>query len=174
MKSKKSFVIVTGCCAAITLAGLCLADAQPVTFTYPEGGPNAYVLDPAAFPLTLTNGQSVTFPADGTNSLAQSVRQDHGLSVFVTVASTNALSDSTILGFDTTPDGITFTTTHPLLLTVPGNFVGTNTYWLTNWPSTQINNLRQIQLTLATNQLVGGGVSNAVVIKKFWYSYSVN
>lgn len=150
------------------------AKGNLATLTYPEGAPNAYQLDAVAFPLTLTNGQSVTFPANGTNSLDLTLRQDHGLSVFVQVASTNVNSAGTILGYDTTPDGTTYTTTRPLQLTVPGNFVGTNVYWLTNWSALQVNNFRQIQLTLATNQLVGGGVSNAVVIQKVWYSYSAN
>ena len=151
-----------------------LSHAALATLTYPEGAPNAYQLDVYAFPLTLTNGQAVTFPANGTNSLDLTIRQDHGLSLFAQVVSTNVNSAPTTLGFDTTPDGTVYTTTRPLIATVPGGFVGTNVYWLTNWTSAQVNNFRQMQLTLASNNVVGGGVSNAVVVQKFWYSYSAN
>jgi hypothetical protein len=180
MKFKNPFGILEWlaalCMIAVLLALLFAprAHATLATLTYPEGAPNSAPLDTYAFPLTLTNGQAVTFPANGTNSLDQTIRQDHGLSVFVQVVSTNINSAPTVLGFDVTPDGVSYTANHPLQATVPGGFVGTNIYWLTNWTSLQVNNFRQIQLTFATNNLVGGGVSNAVVVQKFWYSYSAN
>lgn len=129
--------------------------AQPTTLA-PVGvqTPNNFTSDTIATPLTLTNGQSVTFTAGGTNSLAKTIRQDHGISVFVTVISTNTLSVGTLLGWDITPDGIIFTANHPFQMFVPSNFIGTNTYW-TNWPATTANNFRKIQLDQATNSILG-------------------
>ena len=151
------------------------AEAQPTSpQVYPSAAPNFYRLDTNAISsLTLTNGQAVTFPGDGTNSLEISVRQDHGLSMFVQVVSTNALSSAVKLGWDLSYDGniTNGTTTGPLTWTLPANFVGTNTYW-TNFPASFLNNIRTLQLTSATNSLVGGGNTNTVRVTKLAYSYS--
>ena len=160
------------------LAALALEDVnQPAEATgqvYPSAAPNFYRLDTNAISaLTLTNGANVTFPPDGTNSLEISIRQDHGLSVFVQVISTNALSVAETLHWDTSFDGniTNGTTTGPIAFTVPANFVGTNEYW-TNFPASYLNNISTIQLTSCTNAAVGGGNTNTVRIGRLAYSYS--
>ena len=93
--------------------------------------------------------------------------------MFVQVVSTNALSSAVKLGWDLSYDGniTNGTTTGPLTWTLPANFVGTNTYW-TNFPASFLNNIRTLQLTSATNSLVGGGNTNTVRVTKLAYSYS--
>ena len=138
--------------------------------------PNFYRQDTNATPLTLTNGQAKVFPANGTNSYEQTVRPNTGLSVFVTVVSSNSVGGTGKLGWDVTPDGNSYTTTQPLTFTFPTaaavtGALSTNTYW-TNWPATVLNNVRQIQLTTATNALVGGGPTTNSATYYLWYSYN--
>jgi Tfp pilus assembly protein PilE len=154
MKNNSKFTL-TGLllvCLIISLLALCAMPAwsQPTALNYANNAPNTVSLDTNAFPLTLAASVGTNYTANGTNSLDKTIRQDHGLSAFVTVISTNASATTVTLGWDVTGDGMSYTTTRPLQWTVPSNFVGTNTYW-TNWPNTTLNNLRQMQLTLATN-----------------------
>lgn len=169
--------IAYGCAALIGLITMAvlfglvpLARAQPTVLT-PVGQqtPNAMTPDNTAFPLVLTNGQSVTITGGSTNSLAKAVRQDHGMSVFATVTSTNAASVGQYLYFDVTGDGTAYTANHPFAFYVPSNFVGTNTYW-TNWPATSFNNFRKVQFTGASNSITGtagaaGSNTNTVTLK---------
>jgi hypothetical protein len=143
--------------------------------------PNFYWTDTNAGPVTLTNGQAIRFP-NGPNSLTNNngtallvtAPQQRGLSVFVTVISSNSVGGPLNLGWDVTPDNNTFTTKEPLQFSVPtaANATGTlvtNTYW-TNWSVATFNNVRSIQLSTATNGLVGGGpTTNSVT---FWWTYS--
>ena len=175
-ENRKSIVSL----AALLMAALAILalweilPAQADTFSVYQ--PNFYRQDTNATPLTLTNGQAATFPAGGTNSYKQTVRQNVGLSVFVTVISSNSVGGTGKLGFDLTPDGTVYTTTQPLTFTFPTaaavtGTLSTNTYW-TNWPSTVLNNVRQIQLTTATNALVGGGPATNSATINLRYSYS--
>ena len=148
--------------------------AQADTFSVYQ--PNFYRQDTNATPLTLTNGQAKVFPANGTNSYEQTVRQNTGLSVFVMVVSSNSVGGSGKLGWDVTDDGSLYTTTQPLTFTFPTaaavtGTLSTNVYW-TNWPATVLNNVRQIQLTTATNALVGGGPTTNSATYYLWYSYN--
>ena len=168
----KQITVLVMAAAALAVTQLS-AMADPTALTYPTGSPNFSTPDTNAIPLVLTNGAGVTFPANGTNSLEKAVRQDHGLSVFVTVVTTNAAVGGQTLGWDTSPDGTLYTTTQPLKWTLPANGAGTNTYW-TNWPAAQLNNVRDIQLTTVTNAAVGTGNTNTATITKLIYSQSGN
>jgi hypothetical protein len=166
--------------AIIALLSACFTptQAQLTPTTYPDGAPNFNTPDNFATPLTLTNGQAVAFPANGTNSLEKVIRQDHGLSVFVTVISSNGIGGNDTLTWDVTPDSTVYTTTHPFSWTFPTAAsapatLTTNVYW-TNWPAAVLNNVRGIQLTGATNALVGGGPTTNSVTLKLSYSQSGN
>ena len=165
--------------AFLLLAALLLlpvpAQAQGVPGTTPYQ-PNFYRTDTNASPLTLTNGGAAVFPQNGTNSIEQTVKQNTGLSVFVTVISSNSVGGTGKVGFDVTPDGTVYTTTQPLSLSFPTaaavtGTLATNVYW-TNWPAATLNNVRQIQWTTATNALVGGGPTTNTVKYSVTYSYS--
>jgi len=149
--------------------------AQGVPGTTPYQ-PNFYRTDTNASPLTLTNGGAAVFPANGTNSIEQTVKQNTGLSVFVTVISSNSVGGTGKVGWDVTYDGTVYTTTQPLSFSFPTaaavtGTLATNTYW-TNWPAATLNNVRQIQWTTATNALVGGGPTTNTVKYTVTYSYS--
>ena len=171
---KNSFTLIQSL-LVIAIIALLAASALPAwadtPLTYPTGAPNFMTPDTNGFPLLLAANTTTNFPANGTNSLEKYVRQDHGLSVFVTVISTNAGGTTETLGWDVTGDGTVYTANHPLTFAVPANFVGTNTYW-TNWPATVLSNVRQIQLTTATNALVGGGPTTNSATYYLRYSYS--
>ena len=148
------------------------AQAQP----YSVYQPNFYRQDTNATPLTLTNGQARVFPANGTNSYEQTVRPNTGLSVFVMVVSSNSVAGNSKLGWDVSHDGTIYTTTQPLTFTFPTaaavtGTLSTNVYW-TNWPGTVLNNVRDLQLTTATNALVGGGPTTNSATYYLWYSYN--
>jgi Tfp pilus assembly protein PilE len=168
MKNKSKFTLagLLLVCFIISLLALCALPAwsQPTTLTYANGAPNFVTPDTNAFPLTLAASAGTNYTANGTNSLDKTLRQDHGVSAFVTVISTNASATTVTLGWDVTEDGTSYTTTRPIQWAVPANFVGTNTYW-TNWSSLQVNNLRQMQLTLATN-------NSAYTVKLINFQYS--
>lgn len=134
--------------------------------------PNFFRVDNVSWQnFTFTNGQARTFTANATNTLELTLPQDSGISIFVTTICTNANGTAQLLGWDVSADGTNFTSNRPLKFSVPGNATGTNTYW-TNVPATFLNNLRSIQLTLATNVIVvGADNSNTVTIPKIVYSY---
>ena len=173
MKFNKLKIAVLTAVACLGVIGVAAVHADSTTLTYPTGSPNFNTPDTLAIPLVLTNGAGAAFPANGTNSLEKAVRQDHGLSVFVTVVTTNASAAGQTLGWDTTPDGALYTTTQPLKWTLPANGAGTNSYW-TNWPATVLNNVRGLQLTTATNAAVGTGNTNTARITALIYSQSGN
>lgn len=168
--------------AIIGLLAAILLPAMTTTARADVYQPNFYRQDTNATPFTLTNGGAATFAANSTNSYEQVVKQNNGLSVFVQVISSNSLAGNGTLGWDVTPDGSTYTTTEPLKFTFPqantsnnvaqvSGLLATNLYW-TNWPASTLNNVRDIQLTTATNALVGGGPTTNSCTYKVWYSYS--
>lgn len=164
-------VAIIGLMAAFTLPAL----AQP----YQTGSPNFYQDDTNAFTLTLTNGQGSLLAGK-----KLTLRQEHGLSLFVTVISSNPLAGNGKIGLDVTSDNTSYTTTQPLAFTFPNanysngvaqaaGVLTTNVYW-TNFPPAVLNNVRGVQATLATNTLVGGGPTTNSVQYKLRYSYSIS
>lgn len=176
MKNKKNQfslieLLVVLAVIAILAVMLLPAMAQSTPYSLAPQQPNFYRQDTTEFPLTLANAGAAAWSFGATNSLKLTVRQDHGLSLFVRVASTNSTSSGVVAGFDVSPDGTNGTTTEPLQWTLPTGYIGTNVYW-TNLSPDYLNNVRAIQLTTLTNKAVGSGNTNSVQILNFWYSYS--
>jgi competence protein ComGC len=133
---------------------------------YQTGQPNFVTPDTNAAAFTLTSGQTQTFTAGGTNTLAKTIRQNQGLGLFLTVWQTNSIASTTTnytVKFDTTGDGTTWTKgtgQYPIVWTVSlaGAGVSTNTFW-TNLPPAVLNNIRKIQATstgtTASNNIFG-------------------
>ena len=165
---------LTGLILVICILGLLAAIATPARAQVNQ--PNFIRSDTNAFPLLLTNGAAKTFTAGGTNSYKLTLKQNTGLSVFVTVISSNPAAGNVGLGWDLAGDTNTITTTQPLKFLVPAaaattGTLCTNVYW-TNWPASVLSNVRYLQLTTATNALVGGGPTTNSVSLQLKYSYS--
>lgn len=162
--------------------------AQLVPSAFQTGAPNFWRDDTNACPapgLALTNSQLTTFTAGGTNSFKLTLRQDHGLGIFVTCISSNPTGGGTgYLGWDVASDGTKFTTKQPFWFTFPvpasaSAALVTNVYY-TNIDRTVLNNARSLQLTAASNSLIaasgsaGATVGNTnTIIVSLRYSYSV-
>ncbi len=158
-------VAIIGLLAAMILP----AEAQLSTATgvYQTGQPNFAYNDTNYASFALTNNQTLTYTAGGTNTYIKTLRQNQGISLFLAVWQTNTVASTTTnytVKFDVTGDGSTWTKgtngQFPFTWTVPcvGLGVGTNVFW-TNIPSTVFSNVRKIQATqvstTASNNIYG-------------------
>ena len=215
-----SLLIVTLLLGLLAISLVKPAHAQTTGYSLSPQQPNFYRMDtnlalgnilttnsistnaiPAS--LFLTNGQAANWVYSSLGSVSGlnqptngpfvlTVRQNQGVSVFVTVISSNAClspaAGAVTLGWDVSPDRLNDTTTQPLKFTVPtansyygagsavatnlsAGLLATNVYW-TNWPSAVLSNVRTLQLTTATNALENVGINTNSVIIQLRYSYS--
>jgi hypothetical protein len=127
---------------------------SPIGAPYQTGQPNYFNLDTNAASYFVTNNQTRTFTAGGTNTYIKTIRENQGLSLFLAVWQTNSVASTTTnytVGLDVTGDNTTWTMSagaQPLSWTVSlaGQGASTNVYWI-NWPITLIDNIRKIQVT---------------------------
>ena len=170
MKFTKHF---TASLAAFTLtASLALAQYSPYGLTPQQ--PNFYRSDTNAFPLVLAASAGTNYTAGTTGSLSLTLRQDVGLSMFLSVTApnsgTNTSNGVVSVWFNVTADGTNYTTTSPIVwtqsITVPAGSTNTMVGW-TNFPNTVLNNIRKVQITQLTNTC---GVP--ITFNWFKYSYS--
>ena len=173
MKQKNSFgFLMTGLLLIICIIGLLAAMILPATaqlagtsITPQTGQPNFFYVDTNYPNFALTNNQTKTYTAGGTNTYIKTLRQNQGVGLFLAVWQTNSVASTTTnytVKWDTTGDGSTWTAGNgatPFTWTVPvTGGVGTNVYW-TNLPASVVNNLRKVQATsvstTASNNIYG-------------------
>jgi prepilin-type N-terminal cleavage/methylation domain-containing protein len=178
MNTKRNFTLleilvviaVLGLLAALMIPSV-QADTSPYSLAPQQ--PNFFVTDTNATSFALTNNQTKTFTAGGTNTTPITVRQDHGISLFLTVWQTNSVASTTTnytVAFDLTGDAVTWTGgngAYPISWTVSlaSQGASTNTYW-TNLSAAQLNNIRQMQATKAST------TASNNIFGKLTYSYS--
>ncbi len=156
----------------VAIIGLLAAFMQPaqaqglVALNYPKGSPTFFTADTNAASFALTNNQTQTLTAGGTNTLIKTLRQGKGLSLFLTVWQTNSVASTTTnytVGFDVFGNASTWTRGNgatPFTWTVPlaGAGASTNTFW-TNLPPSVLDNISAIQATktstTASNNIFG-------------------
>ncbi len=102
----------------VAIIGLLAAFMQPaqaqglVALNYPKGSPTFFTADTNAASFALTNNQTQTLTAGGTNTLIKTLRQGKGLSLFLTVWQTNSVASTTTnytVGFDVFGNASTWT-----------------------------------------------------------------
>ena len=172
--NKKSGFALTELLLLCAIIGLLAAMLLPVqaqlapaaaTTTYQTGQPNFFNLDMNSASFALTNNQTQTFTAGGTNTFIKTIRQNQGVGLFLAVWQTNSVPSTTTnytVKFDVTGDGSTWTMgtgARPITWTVPlTGGVGTNVFW-TNLPATTLSNVRRLQptqtSTTASNNVFG-------------------
>jgi len=157
---------IIGLLAALTLPARAQLNSAVTAPPYQTGQPNFFNLDTNSTSFALTNNQTQTFTAGGTNTYIKTIRQNQGLSLFLAVWQTNSVPSTTTnysVAFDVTGDGATWTRglgAHPFIWTVSlaGAGPSTNVFW-TNLPPALLSNLRKMQATqtstTASNSVFG-------------------